>query len=154
MPSHRGDGTIIPSQFMQCYTLAAVVCPWQNSVKIWSPQVPVVSLGCHPSHKTFDLQLLLPARCAGGVMVWNLWEWPTTDCSHKRESTPDTAWVDRNQRLDSPEIQDRTTTTTKSPKRFLTRFCSTGRLEPSIIVSSKASSGNWREQTQRPTAKR
>lgn len=32
--------------------------------------------GCHPSHKTLDLKSVLPARYAGVVVAWNLWEWP------------------------------------------------------------------------------
>jgi hypothetical protein len=46
------------------------------------------------------------------MVVQNLWEWPTNDWSnvipfYEREATYGTAWMARNQGLDSPETEDR-----------------------------------------------
>jgi hypothetical protein len=47
-------------------------------------RLPVVGLGHQPSHKSFNLQPALPARCAGAMVVQNSREWPTTDWSNLR----------------------------------------------------------------------
>jgi hypothetical protein len=68
--------------------------------------LPREGLGHQLSHKTFNLQFVLPTKCAGVKMAQNLWEWPTGsagDPSHEREPTPDTAWRVRNLRLDNPD---------------------------------------------------
>lgn len=61
-------------------------------------RLPVEGLGDQPSHKTFELQFVLPAGCAGVKVAQELWKWPTSDWSslrpmphHKREPIPDTA---------------------------------------------------------------
>ena len=41
--------------------------------------LPVVGLGHYPSHKTFELQPILPARFSGEMVAQSLWEWPTND---------------------------------------------------------------------------
>jgi len=45
---------------------------------------PVEGLGHHLSHKAFDLQFILPARCGEVKIPQNLWEWPTNDWSSLR----------------------------------------------------------------------
>lgn len=46
--------------------------------------LPVQGLGHQPSHRTFDLQFALPARCPEVEQVQNLWEWPASDWSSLR----------------------------------------------------------------------
>lgn len=43
--------------------------------------LPVMGQGDQPSNKTFDLQYVLPARCAGTMVAWSLQEWPINDWS-------------------------------------------------------------------------
>lgn len=43
-----------------------------------------MTLGYRLSHKTFNLQSILPASCTGAVEAQNLWEWPTDDQSNLR----------------------------------------------------------------------
>jgi hypothetical protein len=38
-------------------------------------RIVAVRLGNLPSHKTFDLQSVLPIRCAGVMVAQNLWDW-------------------------------------------------------------------------------
>ena len=45
-------------------------------------RLPVVELGHQSKHKPFDVQSVLLARCAGAMVVENLWEWPTNDWSN------------------------------------------------------------------------
>lgn len=40
-------------------------------------RLSVVGLENQPSHKTYDLQSILSARCAGSIMTENVWEWST-----------------------------------------------------------------------------
>jgi hypothetical protein len=44
-------------------------------------RVPVVERRQQPSHKTFNLQVVLPAKCDGVKEEKKMWEWPTNDCS-------------------------------------------------------------------------
>jgi hypothetical protein len=50
---------------------AAILC---NQARL-----PMEELGHQTSHKSFDLQLVLPTRCAGVKVVQKLWEWPTNN---------------------------------------------------------------------------
>ena len=47
-------------------------------------RLPSVEQGHQSSHKSLDLQSVLPARCAGVMVAPNLWEWPTNDWSNLR----------------------------------------------------------------------
>lgn len=42
-------------------------------------EVPVVGLVHQPNHKTFDLQSILPEKCAGALVSQNLCEWSTNN---------------------------------------------------------------------------
>lgn len=87
------------------FNICAIFC---NYVR-----VPEVGLGHQPSHKIIHLTLFLPARCSRVRVGKNLREKPTHDLSDMRPMSQsdfmsDTAWMTRNQILDSLKTWDRT----------------------------------------------
>lgn len=63
----------------------------------WLFRLPKEKHGQQHSLKPFNLQFILPARCALSMVAQKLWEWPTNVCLnlrpiHKREPMPYAAW--------------------------------------------------------------
>jgi hypothetical protein len=54
------------------------------SIFSYQARLLVAGLGYQPSHKTFYLQSVLPARYAGAMVTKNLWKWPTNDLFNLR----------------------------------------------------------------------
>lgn len=52
-------------------------------------RLSVEALERQPSHKTFNLQFVLPARGAGVKEAQTLWEWPGNDSSSLRSMPPE-----------------------------------------------------------------
>jgi hypothetical protein len=122
--------------------------------------LPVVRLGHQPSHKTFDLQFVLPARCAGAELAGVANQWLAQFETHATRGIPHLilprgpgtrGWVSHRPRIESNTTGQKRKK--QSTKWFLMIPCYTRRLEPSLIVIREASSSNYWEQIQRPTAK-
>jgi hypothetical protein len=73
-------------------------------------RLPAEVLGYQPRHKTFNIQFVLNARCAGVKVVQIL--------CHERELAHDTVWRAKNQKLDSlrPMVESNTNGEKKSMK--------------------------------------
>lgn len=68
-------------------------------------RIAVEDLGHQLSHKNFDLQFVLPRRCAGVKGAKKLWEWPTNDWSNLRTMPGEGAPIPKIQGGQKPEAR-------------------------------------------------
>ena len=76
-------------------TIATLLVMWdiepELDISYSQERLPEQVLGHQISHKTFNLQFVLPVRYVEVKVVQKLWEWPTSDwSSHERRPWADT----------------------------------------------------------------
>lgn len=54
----------------------------EQGIFYYQSMLPAMGQGHQTSHKTFNLQSVLPERCAGVLEGQNSWEWPINVCSN------------------------------------------------------------------------